>query len=117
MKRNHYRNKIGLPVLAGALVVCAALLVAALSTVVAKNRAAKLAEDQLLIEQETRLLKIEITNLERKIDQELDSAKVQPILQAKGTWLQKINPQTQSIIRLKAIPAAKAVDVANPSAS
>jgi hypothetical protein len=34
---------------------------------------------------------------------------VQPILQAKGTWLQKLNPQTRSIIHLKPIPAAKAV--------
>lgn len=115
MKRNHYRNKIGLPVIAAALVICIAVLLAALSIVVNKNRIATMAEQQRQVEQEMRLLNIEITNLERKIDQMLDGAKVQPILQAKGTWLQKINPQTRSIIRLKPIPAARTVAQAGPS--
>ncbi|GEP42309.1 hypothetical protein BGE01nite_16000 [Brevifollis gellanilyticus] len=109
MKRNQYRNTIGLPVITAVLIVCAAVLLAALSVVVNKNRVAALAEQQRQVEQEMRLLNIEITNLERKIDQMLDGAKVQPILQAKGTWLQKLNPQTRSIIHLKPIPAAKAV--------
>ncbi len=109
MKRNQYRNKIGLPLVTVVLVVCGFVLVAALSVVVNKNRIATLAEQQRQVEQDMRLLNIEITNLERKIDQMLDGAKVQPILQAKGTWLQKINPQTRSIIRLKPIPAAKTV--------
>jgi hypothetical protein len=115
MKRNQYRNKIGLPVLTAVLVICAAVLLAALSVVVNKNRIAALAEQQRLVEQETRLLDIEITSLERKIDQMLDGARVQPLLQAKGTWLQKINPQTRSIIRLKPVPAAKTVAQAQPS--
>ena len=115
MKRNQYRNKIGLPVVAAVLVICVAVLLAALSVVVNKNRIAALAEQQRLVEQETRLLDIEITSLERKIDQMLDGARVQPLLQAKGTWLQKINPQTRSIIRLKPVPAAKTVAQAQPS--
>jgi hypothetical protein len=115
MKRNQYRNKIGLPVLTAVLVICAAVLLAALSVVVNKNRIAALAEQQRLVEQETKLLDIEITSLERKIDQMLDGARVQPLLQAKGTWLQKINPQTRSIIRLKPVPAAKTVAQAQPS--
>jgi hypothetical protein len=115
MKRNQYRNKIGLPVVTAVLVICAAVLLAALSVVVNKNRIAALAEQQRLVEQETRLLDIEITSLERKIDQMLDGARVQPLLQAKGTWLQKINPQTRSIIRLKPVPAAKTVAQAQPS--
>ena len=115
MKRNQYRNKIGLPVVAAVLVICVAVLLAALSVVVNKNRIAALAEQQRQVEQETRLLDIEITSLERKIDQMLDGARVQPLLQAKGTWLQKINPQTRSIIRLKPVPAAKTVAQAQPS--
>ncbi len=115
MKRNQYRNKIGLPVLAAVLVICVAVLLAALSVVVNKNRIAALAEQQRQVEQETRLLDIEITSLERKIDQMLDGARVQPLLQAKGTWLQKINPQTRSIIRLKPVPAAKTVAQAQSS--
>lgn len=115
MKRNQYRNKIGLPVIAAVLVICVAVLLAALSVVVNKNRIAALAEQQRQVEQETRLLDIEITSLERKIDQMLDGARVQPLLQAKGTWLQKINPQTRSIIRLKPVPAAKTVAQAQPS--
>lgn len=115
MKRNQYRNKIGLPVVAAVLVICVAVLLAALSVVVNKNRIAALAEQQRLVEQETRLLDIEITSLERKIDQMLDGARVQPQLQAKGTWLQKINPQTRSIIRLKPVAAAKTVAQAQPS--
>lgn len=115
MKRNQYRNKIGLPVVTAVLVICAAVLLAALSVVVNKNRIAALAEQQRLVEQETKLLDIEITSLERKIDQMLDGARVQPLLQAKGTWLQKINPQTRSIIRLKPVPAAKTVAQAKPS--
>ena len=115
MKRNQYRNKIGLPVIAAVLVICVAVLLAALSVVVNKNRIAALAEQQRLVEQETKLLDIEITSLERKIDQMLDGARVQPLLQAKGTWLQKINPQTRSIIRLKPVPAAKTVAQAQPS--
>ena len=114
MKKNHYRNKIGLPVLLVALILCAAVLLVALSVVVNKNRIATLAEQQRLVEQDMKLLKIEITNLERKIDQMLDGAKVQPILQAKGTWLQKINPQTNSIIQLKPIPTAKTVAQTEP---
>ncbi|MBV6498069.1 MAG: hypothetical protein CJBNEKGG_00283 [Prosthecobacter sp.] len=117
MKRNQYRNKIGLPVVTAVLVICAAVLLAALSVVVNKNRIAALAEQQRLVEQETKLLDIEITSLERKIDQMLDGARVQPLLQAKGTWLQKINPQTRSIIRLKPVPAAKTVAQAKPSTS
>lgn len=115
MKRNQYRNKIGLPVLTAVLVICAAVLLAALSVVVNKNRIASLAEQQRLVEQESKLLDIEITSLERKIDRMLDGARVQPALQAKGTWLQKINPQTRSIIRLKPIPAARTVAQAPPS--
>jgi hypothetical protein len=115
MKRNQYRNKIGLPVVTAVLVICAAVLLAALSVVVNKNRIAALAEQQRLVEQETKLLDIEITSLERKIDQMLDGARVQPLLQAKGTWLQKINPQTRSIIRLKPVPTAKTVAQAQPS--
>lgn len=114
MKRNQYRNKIGLPLVTVVLVVCGFVLVAALSVVVNKNRIAALAEQQRLVEQETRLLDIEITSLERKIDQMLDGARVQPLLQAKGTWLQKISPQTRSIIRLKPV-AAKTVAQAQPS--
>jgi len=109
MKSNRYRNSIGLPVITAVLILCAAVLLAALSVVVNKNRVSALAEQQRQVEQEMRLLNIEITNLERKIDQMLDGAKVQPILQAKGTWLQKLNPQTRSIIYLKPIPAAKTV--------
>lgn len=109
MKSNRYRTSIGLPLITAMLIVCAAVLLAALSVVVNKNRVSALAEQQRQVEQEMRLLNIEITSLERKIDQMLDGAKVQPILQAKGTWLQKLNPQTHSIIYLKPIPAAKAV--------
>ncbi len=114
MKRNQYRNKIGLPVIAAVLVICVAVLLAALSVVVNKNRIAALAEQQRLVEQETKLLDIEITSLERKIDQMLDGARVQPQLQAKGTWLQKINPQTRSMIRLNPVPADKSVAQAQP---
>ncbi|MES2594924.1 MAG: hypothetical protein V4662_06300 [Verrucomicrobiota bacterium] len=109
MTRNRYRNTIGLPVITAVLIVCAAVLLAALSVVVNKNRVSALAEQQRQVEQEMRLLGIEITNLERKIDQMLDGAKVQPILAANNTWLQKLNPQNRSIIHLKPIPAAKAV--------
>ncbi len=111
MKRNHYRNKIGLPVLTAVLIVCGGVLLAALSVVVNKNRVAALAEQQRQVEQEMKLLNIEITNLERKIDQMLDGPRVQPVLQAKGTWLQKINASSEArvLIQLKPIPAAKAV--------
>jgi len=109
MKRNRYRNAIGLPMLTAVLIICGAVLLAALSVVVNKNRIIALAEEQRQVEQEMKLLNYEIVSLERKIDQMLDGARVQPILQAKGTWLQKINPEAKAIIHLKPIPTAKAV--------
>lgn len=117
MKRNQYRNSIGLPVLTAVLIICGAILLAALSVVVNKNRITALAEQQRQVDQEMKLLNFEIVSLERKIDQLLDGARVQPILQAKGTWLQKISPDAHAIIHLKPIPAAKAVaqiQVASP---
>ena len=109
MKRNQYRNAIGLPVLTAVLIVCSAVLVVALSVVVNKNRITALAEQQRQVEQEMKLLNFEIVSLDRKIDQLLDGARVQPLLESKGTWLQKINPDAQVIIHLKPIPAAKTV--------
>jgi cell division protein FtsB len=109
MKRNQYRNSIGLPVLTAVLIVCCAILLAALSVVVNKNRITALAEQQRQVDQEMKLLNFEIVSLERKIDQLLDGARVQPLLQSKGTWLQKINPDAKAIIHLKPIPAAKTV--------
>lgn len=109
MKRNRYRNSIGLPVLTAVLVICGAVLLIALSVVVNKNRITALAEQQRQVEQESKLLGFEIVNLERKIDQLLDGARVQPILQSRGTWLQRINPDTRVIIPLKALPGEKSV--------
>ncbi len=109
MKRNRYRNSIGLPVLTGVLIVCSAILLVALSVVVNKNRITALAEQQRQVDQEMKLLNFELVSLERKIDQLLDGARVQPLLQAKGTWLQKISPDAKAIIHLKPIPAAKTV--------
>ncbi len=109
MKRNQYRNSIGLPVLTAVLIVCSAILLVALSVVVNKNRITALAEQQRQVDQEMKLLNFELVSLERKIDQLLDSARVQPILQSKGTWLQKISPDAQAIIHLKPIPTARTV--------
>ncbi len=109
MKRNQYRNSIGLPVLTAVLIVCGAILLAALSVVVNKNRITALAEQQRQVDQEMKLLNFEIVSLERKIDQLLDGARVQPILQSKGTWLQKISPDAKAIIHLKPIPSARTV--------
>ncbi len=108
-RHHHYRNKIGLSKLTAVLVICGLVLVGTLSFVVCKNKTAAIAKEQLKVEHEIKLLSGEINLLERKIDQMLDGAKVQPILQANGTWLQKINPQMRSIVRLKPIPTAKAV--------
>ncbi len=105
-KRNQYRNVIGLPVLTAVLIICAAVLLAALSVVINKNRITALAEQQRQVEQEMKLLNIEIVNLTRRIDQLLDGARVQPLLQAKGTWLQKINPDARAIIHLKPLAPA-----------
>ncbi|TDU64239.1 hypothetical protein EI77_04125 [Prosthecobacter fusiformis] len=109
MKNNRYRNSIGLPLLTAVLVICSAVLLAALSVVVNKNRITALAEQQRQVEQEMKLLNFEIVSLGRKIDLLLDGARVQPILQAKGTWLQKLSPDARAIIQLKPIPTAKAV--------
>jgi hypothetical protein len=109
MKRNQYRNSIGLPVLTAVLIVCSAILLVALSVVVNKNRITALAEQQRQVDQEMKLLSFELVSLERKIDQLLDSARVQPLLQSKGTWLQKISPDAQTIIHLKPIPTARTV--------
>jgi hypothetical protein len=113
-RHHHYRNKIGLSKLTAVLLVCGLVLVGALSFVVCKNKTAALAKEQLKMEHEIKLLSGEISLLERKIDQMLDGAKVQPILEANGTWLQKINPQTRSIIRLKPIPTAKTIAQTEP---
>ena len=109
MKRNQYRNSIGLPGLTAVLIVCSAILLVALSVVVNKNRITALAEQQRQVDQEMKLLNFELVSLERKIDQLLDGARVQPLLQAKGTWLQKISPDAKAIIHLKPIPEAKTV--------
>lgn len=109
MKNNRYRNAIGLPVLTAVFILCGAILLAALSVVVNKNRITALAEQQRQVEQEMKLLNFEIISLERKIALLLDGARVQPLLQAKGTWLQKLNSDGRAIIELKPVPAAKAV--------
>lgn len=109
MSRNRYRNSIGLPVILAVLIVCAAVLLVALSVVVNKNRLSALAEQQRQVDQQMKLLNFEIASLERKIDQQLDGARVLPLLEAKGTLLQKINPDANVIIHLKPIPAAKTV--------
>jgi cell division protein FtsL len=109
MKRNQYRNSIGLPVLTAVLIVCSAVLLVALSVVVNKNRITALGEQQRQVEHHKQLLTTEIKNLEHRIDQLLDGARVQPLLEAKGTWLQKINPDARVIIHLKPIPEAKKV--------
>ncbi len=109
MKRNRYRNSIGLPVLTAVLIVCSAVLLAALSIVVNKNRITALAEQQRQVEQEMKLLNFEIVSLERKIGLLMDGEKVQRKLQQEGTWLQKISPDARAIIHLKPIPTAKAV--------
>jgi cell division protein FtsB len=116
-KRNHYRNRIGLPVLTAVLVICAALLLAALSVVVNKNRITAMGEQQRQVEQEMKLLNLEIMNLSRRIDQLLDGARVQPLLQAKGTWLQKINPDGRAIIYLKPAAGAASDSVAQNDVS
>lgn len=107
-KRNQYRNSIGLPVLTTVLILCGAILLAALSVVVNKNRISALAEQQRQVEQETKLLNLEIVNLNRRIGQLLDGARVKPILQAKGTWLQQISPDANVIIHLKPLPPQNA---------
>ncbi|MBB5037070.1 hypothetical protein [Prosthecobacter dejongeii] len=109
MKNNRYRNTIGLPVLTAVLILCGAVLLAALSVVVNKNRITALAEQQRQVEQEMKLLNFEIVSLGRKVDLLLDGARVQPILQSKGTWLQKLSPDARAIIHLKPIPTATAV--------
>lgn len=109
MKNNRYRNTIGLPVLTAVLILCGAVLLAALSVVVNKNRITALAEQQRQVEQEMKLLNFEIVSLGRKVDLLLDGARVQPILQAKGTWLQKLSPDARAIIHLKPIPTASTV--------
>ncbi len=109
MRNNRYRNTVGLPVLTAVLILCGAVLLAALSVVVNKNRITALAEQQRQVEQEMKLLNFEIVSLGRKIDLLLDGARVQHILQAKGTWLQKLSPDARAIIHLKPIPTAKAV--------
>ncbi len=109
MSRNRYRNSIGLPVIVAVLIVCAAMLLAALSVVVNKNRLTALAEQQRQVDQQMKLLNFEIASIERKIDQHLDGARIQPLLKSKGTLLQKINPDANVIIHLKPIPTARAV--------
>lgn len=109
MKNNRYRNAVGLPVLTAVFILCGAVLLAALSVVVNKNRITALAEQQRQVEQEMKLLNFEIVSLGRKIDLLLDGARVQPILQSKGTWLQKLSPDARAIIHLKPIPTAEAV--------
>lgn len=109
MKNNRYRNAVGLPVLTAVFILCGAVLLAALSVVVNKNRITALAEQQRQVEQEMKLLNFEIVSLGRKIDLLLDGARVQPILQSKGTWLQKLSPDARAIIHLKPIPTAKVV--------
>jgi Mlc titration factor MtfA (ptsG expression regulator) len=102
--RNQYRNQIGLPTLTVVLMVCGIGLLAALSIVVNKNRDASLAEQQRQIEQDKKLIQLEIISLERKMDQLLDGARVQPLLQAKSTWLQKIHAEDKPFIYLKPEP-------------
>jgi len=101
-KRNQYRNAIGLPGLTVVLVLCGAVLLAALSVIINKNRMSVLAGQKRQVEHEMRLLDMEIQNLKRRIDQLLDGARIQPLLLQKGTWLQKIHPDGRAIIYLKA---------------
>jgi hypothetical protein len=115
-KTNHYRNAIGLPVLTAVLIICGAVLLAALSVVINKNRVTAIAEEQRQVEQEMKLLNLEIVSLTRRIDQLLDGARVQPLLQAKGTWLHKINPDGRAIIHLKPVAAAASESVAQNTA-
>ena len=108
MRNQRHRSSFSIPWLTAALLVCGALLMAALSIVVNKNRVTALAEQQRQVEQEMKLLDIEITGLERKIAQLLDSQRVQPLLQAKGTWLQPILPDANAIIHLRRSEPAQA---------
>ncbi len=101
---NRYRNTVGLPVVTAVLILCGAVLLAALSIVVNKNRIKAIADQQRQVEQETQLLKLENQKLHRRIDQLLDSARVKPLLQAKGTWLQEIDTDSRVIIHLKDHP-------------
>lgn len=101
MRNQRHRSSFSIPWLTAALLLCGALLMAALSVVVNKNRVTALAEQQRQVEQEMKLLDMEITGLERKIAQLLDSQRVQPLLQAKGTWLQPILPDTNAILHLR----------------
>lgn len=108
MRNQRHRSSFSIPWLTAALLLCGALLMAALSVVVNKNRVTALAEQQRQIEQEMKMLNLKITGLERKIAQLLDSQRVQPLLQAKGTWLQPILPNANAIIHLRRREPAQA---------
>lgn len=102
MKNQRHRSSISLSWLAALLMICGLLLMTALSVVVNKNRITALADQQRQVEQETRLLGIEITSLERKIsNQLLDGERVQNLLKEKGLQLQKLSEDARSIIYLR----------------
>jgi hypothetical protein len=113
MRNQRHRSSFSIPWLTAALLICGALLMAALSVVVNKNRVTSLAEQQRQIEQEMKMLDMEITGLERKIAQLLDSQRVQPLLQAKGTLLQPILPTANAIIQLRRSEPDQAPDASS----
>lgn len=101
MKNQRQSHAISLPWILAIFMGCLLMLLAALSVVVNKNRITALADQQRQIEQECRLLGIEITGLERKINNQLlDSGRMQKVLEEKGLQLQKLSEDAKSIIYL-----------------
>ena len=110
MKNRRNSSGLSLPRLSALLTIIVLLLLTALSVVVNKNRITALADQQRLVEQETRLLKFEITNLDNKIGtQLLDKKRVSGVLVDKALQLQEINKDARSVIYLKSasIPVAQ----------
>lgn len=101
MKNQRQSNAISLPWILAMLAGCLLMLLTALSIVVNKNRITALADQQRQVEQECRLLGIEITGLERKINNQLlDAGRIEKVLKEKGLQLQKLSEDAKSIIYL-----------------
>jgi hypothetical protein len=101
MKNQRQSNAMSLSWILSILAFFLLFILAALIVVVNRNRITALADQQRRVEQECRLLGIEITGLERKINNQLlDAGRMQKVLEEKGLQLQKLSEDAKSIIYL-----------------
>ncbi|WP_395739012.1 hypothetical protein [Prosthecobacter sp.] len=114
LKRNRYRNSLGLSTITAILIVVASLALVGLGIVVSKNRVRAIGEEQRKVESEMRLLNAEILALNNRIETMLTRDRVQPRLTNAGTLLRPITKH--NILLLKPLTDAPAQAAAKPSA-